>query len=308
MFDTPNVAAFHVVAQFLFAKLDQTRAEKVFRDCLLPEQITRDSVFRKQCCSWLKEITNKSKSCLPQIATSSLLSPAGPKFIHLMYRLARYVMIENLRKNSVDSDVSFAEAVNETPEDMYKAEARCTVACNKLLQILQKEDIIIQEYNKKSQFLIKEIKQIKSEYAYHQQELLKMKLNDQNNNDKIERIQKVRSMWTFVVDTLTSLKKEIEIVDSVIEGHVDQYTLAGIDVNVPQLLADKVESEMHEVCTGNLYEGEKLNFLTVIQLLNEALRILRDESCQFKSKQHFQDIKSMNEFQNNILLNLKELR
>lgn len=54
-------------------------------------------------------------------------------------------------------------------------------------------------------------------------------------------------MWTFVMDTLTSLKKETEIVDSVIEGHVDQYTLAGTNVSVPQLLADKVESEMHEV-------------------------------------------------------------
>ncbi|XP_066844757.1 HAUS augmin-like complex subunit 6 isoform X1 [Anser cygnoides] len=307
MFDTPNVGAFHVVAQFLFTKLDEMRAEEVFRDCMLPEQITRDSEFRKQCCSWLKDITNESKSCLPQIATSSFLSPAGHKFIHLMYRFARYVMIENLRKNSVGSDTSFAEAVNLTPECMYKAEVRCSVACNKLLQILQKEDIIIREYNKKSQFLIKEIKQIKSEYAYHQQQLFKMKLNDQNRNDKTERIQKVRNMWTFVMDTLTSLKKETEIVDSVIEGHVDQYTLAGTNVNVPQLLADKVESEMHEVCTGNLYEGEKLNFLTVIQLLNEALRILRDECCQFKSK-HFQDIKNTSEFQNKILSNLKAVR
>uniref|UniRef100_A0A8B9BHR0 HAUS augmin like complex subunit 6 n=1 Tax=Anser brachyrhynchus TaxID=132585 RepID=A0A8B9BHR0_9AVES len=304
MFDTPNVGAFHVVAQFLFTKLDEMRAEEVFRDCMLPEQITRDSEFRKQCCSWLKDITNESKSCLPQIATSSFLSPAGHKFIHLMYRFARYVMIENLRKNSVGSDTSFAEAVNLTPECMYKAEVRCSVACNKLLQILQKEDIIIREYNKKSQFLIKEIKQIKSEYAYHQQQLF----NKHFNVVFLSFLPiKVRNMWTFVMDTLTSLKKETEIVDSVIEGHVDQYTLAGTNVNVPQLLADKVESEMHEVCTGNLYEGEKLNFLTVIQLLNEALRILRDECCQFKSK-HFQDIKNTSEFQNKILSNLKAVR
>lgn len=54
-------------------------------------------------------------------------------------------------------------------------------------------------------------------------------------------------MWTFVMDTLTPLKKEIEIVDSVIEGCVDLYTLTGTNVNVPQLLADRVESEIHEV-------------------------------------------------------------
>ncbi|XP_038025978.1 HAUS augmin-like complex subunit 6 isoform X1 [Anas platyrhynchos] len=307
MFDAPNAAAFHVVAQFLFSKLDPVRAAKVFRDCLLPEQITRDTEFRKQCCSWLKDIANESKNYLPPIVTSSFLSPAGSKFIHLMYRFARYVMIKNLKKNSVGSDTSSTEAVNLIPEDMRKAKARCNVARNKLLRILQKKDVIIREYNKKSQLLIKEIKQTKSEYAYHQQQLLKMRLNGKNKNDKTERIQKVRSMWTFVMDTLTSLKKEIEIVDSVIEGRVDLYTLTGTNVNVPQLLADRVESEIHEVCTGNLYEGENLNFLTVIQLLNGALRILRDECCQFESK-HFTDIKNTSEFQNKILLNLKAVR
>ncbi|NWZ32365.1 HAUS6 protein, partial [Asarcornis scutulata] len=273
-------------------------------DCLLPEQITRDAEFRKQCCSWLKDITNESKNYLPPIATSSFLSPAGSKFIHLMYRFARYVMIKNLKKNSVGSDTSFTEAVNLIPEDMCKAKVRCNVARNKLLQILQKKDIIIREYNKKSQLLIKEIKQTKSEYAYHRQQLLNKKFN-------VVFLSflpiKVRSMWTFVMDTLTSLKKEIEIVDAVIEGRVDLYTLTGTNVNVPQLLADGVESEIHEVCTGNLYEGEKLNFLTVIQLLNGALRILRDECCQFESK-HFPDIKNTSEFQNKILLNLKAVR
>ncbi|NXI71886.1 HAUS6 protein, partial [Anseranas semipalmata] len=310
MFDTPNSSAFHSVALFLFSKLDHLRAEEAFRDCLFPEQITIDTEFRKQCCSWLKEITNENKSYLPQIATSSFLSPAGPKFTHLMYQFARHVVVENMRKNSVGSDVPFVEAVNLTPEDMYKANARCRVACNKLLQILQKKDIIIQEYKKKSQFLIKEIKQIKFEYACLQRQLWKMKHNDRNKNDKTERIQKVRSMWTFVTETLTSLKKEMEIVDSVLEGHVDQYTLDGTNVvvSVPQLLADKVESEIHELCTGNLYEAEKLNFLTVIQLLNEALRIFRDECCQFESKQHFQDIENTSEFQSKILLNLKAVR
>lgn len=61
------------------------------------------------------------------------------------------------------------------------------------------------------------------------------------------------------------------------------------------------------MCTGNLYEGEKLNFLTVIQLLNGALSIIRDECCPFESK-HFLDIKNTSEFQNKILLNLKAVR
>lgn len=63
-----------------------------------------------------------------------------------------------------------------------------------------------------------------------------------------------------------------------------------------------------KVCTGNLYEGEKLNFLTVIQLLNEALRILRDESYRFDSKNHLQPIVNMATLQSKMLLRLEAVR
>lgn len=41
----------------------------------------------------------------------------------------------------------------------------------------------------------------------------------------------------------------MEIVDSVLEGRVDQYVFDGtnVDVNVPHLLVDKVESGTQEV-------------------------------------------------------------
>ncbi|NXL36159.1 HAUS6 protein, partial [Glaucidium brasilianum] len=114
----------------------------------------------------------------------------------------------------------------------------------------------------------------------------RMKQNDQSKNDKTERIQKVRSMWTLIMEMLTSLKNEKEVVDSVLgvlEGSVDQCILDGTNIvfSVPQLLAHRIESDIHQTCTGNVYEGEKLNFLTVIQILNAALRTLRDEHCQF---------------------------
>ncbi|NWR07360.1 HAUS6 protein, partial [Paradoxornis webbianus] len=73
----------------------------------------------------------------------------GAKFVQMFYHFARYVIIEDLRKLSVGTDIPFAEAVMWTPEDMYIAKARHRVAYNKLLQILQREDFVIQEYNKK---------------------------------------------------------------------------------------------------------------------------------------------------------------
>ncbi|XP_021236996.1 HAUS augmin-like complex subunit 6 [Numida meleagris] len=309
-FDTPNYSAFHVVAQFLFAKLDRKRAENTFRNCLLPDVKSSGPEFRKLCNSWLKEIASKQKSGLPRVGTSLFLSPTGRKFIHLMYQFARHVVVEDLRKSSAGSNKPFAEAVSFSPEDMCKADERYRVACNELLQTLLKKDYIIRKYRQKSRCLIKEIKQMKSEYVHLQQQLQKMEPKDQNKNDRAEKIQKVRSMWTLIMETFTSLKKEMEIVDSVLENRVDQYILDGTNVvvSVPNLLVDKVENETQEVCTGNLYEDEKLNFLTVIQLLNEALRILRDEYLQFESENHLQPIVNMTKFQSKVLLDLEAVR
>ncbi|NWH84516.1 HAUS6 protein, partial [Aegithalos caudatus] len=115
----------------------------------------------------------------------------------------------------------------------------------------------------------------------------RMKQNDLNKNDTTERIQKVRSMWTLIVETLTSLKKEKEIVDSVLEDGVNSRVLDGTDVvlSVPGLLTYRVESNIYTFCSGNLYEDGKLNFLTVIQLLNEALMALKDEHCVCELKE-----------------------
>uniref|UniRef100_A0A8C3VI47 Uncharacterized protein n=1 Tax=Catharus ustulatus TaxID=91951 RepID=A0A8C3VI47_CATUS len=97
---------------------------------------------------------------------------------------------------------------------------------------------------------------------------------------------KVRSMWALIVEMLTSLKEEKEIVDSVLEDCVNPCILDGTDVvlRLPGLLNWSVESYKYGFCTGNLYEDGKLNFLTVIQLLNEALMTLRDEHCPCELK------------------------
>ncbi|NXN20202.1 HAUS6 protein, partial [Indicator maculatus] len=106
----------------------------------------------------------------------------------------------------------------------------------------------------------------------------------------------VRSMWTSVMETLTSLKKEEELVASVLDTLEDRLGQCILDGNVvfgiPQLLVHRVEGDVHQCCTGNVYEGKKLNFLVVIMLLNEALRALRDEHCQSELKQ-FQAVERM---------------
>uniref|UniRef100_A0A8D0HQJ9 HAUS augmin-like complex subunit 6 N-terminal domain-containing protein n=1 Tax=Sphenodon punctatus TaxID=8508 RepID=A0A8D0HQJ9_SPHPU len=48
MFDKPNKDAFHVVARFLFSKLDHSRCVEVFRFCCPPADKKGDAEFRKQ--------------------------------------------------------------------------------------------------------------------------------------------------------------------------------------------------------------------------------------------------------------------
>ncbi|NXI97426.1 HAUS6 protein, partial [Psophia crepitans] len=133
----------------------------------------------------------------------------------------------------------------------------------------------------------------------------RMKQNDQTKNDKTDRIQKVRNMWALILEMLNSLKKEKEIVDSVFEDCDSQCVLDGTDVvlHVPEVLSCRVHSL--QCCTGELYEAEKLNFLTVIELLNEALRTLQDVITQSEVKQQLQVIERRITLHNEILQDLQ---
>ncbi|NWT04786.1 HAUS6 protein, partial [Mionectes macconnelli] len=75
----------------------------------------------------------------------------GDKFVHIVYQFARHVMVDGVKNFSVGTCIPFAEAVTLHPEDMYIAKARHRIGYNKLLQILQKQDVVIQEYEKKAQ-------------------------------------------------------------------------------------------------------------------------------------------------------------
>uniref|UniRef100_A0A8C8RM33 HAUS augmin like complex subunit 6 n=1 Tax=Pelusios castaneus TaxID=367368 RepID=A0A8C8RM33_9SAUR len=313
MFDKPNKDAFHLVARFLFTKLDHSRSTEVFRFCCPPADKKGDAEFRKQCCEWLKKISDECGNSFPPVVASLFLAPGGPKFIHLMYHFARYVIVQHMKRDCEDANIHFPEAVNSRPHDSYKAAARYRVSCVRFLQSIQKEDFVIREYQRKAQLLTKQIRDPRSECVELYKLLQKMEQNNPKQSNKAERVQKVRSMWASVMETLTFLEKEKEVVDSVVNGHVDQYTLDGtnVTINVPRLLLDKIENEMDKLHIGNVYEAGKLNLVTVIQLLNEALKILRCERQQVDHaalKLDLQYIEGKTKFQNKILLGLKSMR
>ncbi|XP_068946758.1 HAUS augmin-like complex subunit 6 isoform X2 [Petaurus breviceps papuanus] len=280
MFDKPNSDAFHIVAYFLFTALNPSHAKEVFRFCWPPLDRKADAEFRKQCCEWLKRISDECGSSFPQVVGSLFLSPGGPKFVDLMYSFARFVAVQYIKTNSEGSVKCFVESFNIKFQDPHKSFTRCHVGRTWFLQMLQKEDSLIRQYQENSQSLIKQIRDLNSQYT----ELQKLQKKNQNEDQRniLEKVQKVRLMWDSVMETLTFLEKEREVVNSVITGHVDRYTLdgTGVAIKVPRLLLDRIEKQMYHLFIGNLYEAGKLNLLTVIQLLNEALKILKDEcSC-----------------------------
>ncbi|NXM22287.1 HAUS6 protein, partial [Ploceus nigricollis] len=75
----------------------------------------------------------------------------GAKVVHVFYHLARYVVMKKMKKLSVGTGIPFAKAVKWRPRDMYIVKARHRVAYSKLLQILQREDFVFQEYVGKAQ-------------------------------------------------------------------------------------------------------------------------------------------------------------
>ncbi|XP_056181689.1 HAUS augmin-like complex subunit 6 isoform X2 [Falco biarmicus] len=300
---------FLAIAHFIFTKLDQNLAEESLKNCgyslffAVPQ-------FWKNYCRRLKDVADEDEGCVLQIPASVFSFPLGPKLIHMFYQLARRVVIKELKNDSVGTDVPFA--VELSPEYMYMADVRHRVAYNKLLTVFQREDFVLQEYEEKAQILIKERKRIESEYAVLKMQFCKTEQHDQNKTDRTEKIKKVRSMWTLVIEMLASLKKEKEEVDSVLDVLEDcagQCVLDGANVfSVPRLLCDRVKSDGCQHCTGNIYEAENLNFLTVIKLLNEAQRALRDEHCQCDLSQLLQFTENSIMLCNELLQNLEANR
>ncbi|XP_014701012.2 HAUS augmin-like complex subunit 6 isoform X2 [Equus asinus] len=280
MFDKLNRDAFQIVSYFLFQTLDQSLTKEVFKLCWPPFDQKSDTEFRKHCCDWLKKISAECGSSFPQVVGSLFLSPGGPKFIHLMYHFARFVAVKYIKTHSKNSSIHCAETFNVKPQDLHKCIARCHVARSRFLQILQREDFVTRKYQENAQLSVKQVRNLRSECIGQQNQIKKMEPYDEQSNIQ-EKIQKVRSLWASVNETLTFLEKEREVVSSVL-SLVNQYTLDGTDVaiNIPRLLLDRIEKQMCQLHVGSVYEAGNLNLLTVIQLLNEVLKVMKYERGQ----------------------------
>lgn len=151
-------------------------------------------------------------------------------------------------KKDFYSSHHFVETFNTKPQDLHKCIARCHFARSRFIQILQREDCVTQKYQENAQLSVKQVRNLRSECIGLENQIKKMEPYDDHSNIE-EKIQKVRSLWASVNETLMFLEKEREVVSSVLSLVNQYYALDGTDVaiNIPRLLLDKIEKQMFQV-------------------------------------------------------------
>lgn len=205
MFDKLNRDAFQIVSYFCFKHWTSLSPKKFSNFAGLHLTKKSETEFRKHCYEWLKKISAECGSSFPQVVGSLFLSPGGPKFIHLMYHFARFVAVRYIKNNSKNSSY-FVQTFNLKPQDLHKCIARCHVARNRFLQILQREDFVTQKYQENAQLAVKQVRNLRSECIELQNQIKSMEPYDDQSNIE-EKIQKVRSLWASVNETLVCLEK-----------------------------------------------------------------------------------------------------
>lgn len=278
MFDTPNKDAFYVVAHFLFEKLNPSRVNEVFRHCWPVMGWKADAEFRKATYNWFREIGAERGNAFPKVVASLFLSPGGPKFINVMLHLAKHVMLQEMKTFSTDK-TWIPEASAAKAQSLEMAMLRFQLVRLRFQRTAVEQDQLIQEYQRKARALVKSIRDLRAEDAQLDSFLKHEKEGEEKMRLQSEKILKVRSLWTDVNNILSTLEEERKVVDCVVKGNIDQYTLDGTDltINIPKVLLEQVEKSAQSSSTGSVYEEGQLNVLRLLELLNEALRLLREE-------------------------------
>uniref|UniRef100_A0A3Q1GQC3 HAUS augmin like complex subunit 6 n=1 Tax=Acanthochromis polyacanthus TaxID=80966 RepID=A0A3Q1GQC3_9TELE len=282
MFDKPNKDAFYIVTHFLLEKLNPTRFHEAYRHCWPVLNHKADAEFRKITCAWLREIMDETANAGSKVVASLFLSPGGPKFTSLMLHLTNHVMLQEMKTFTTD-DSWTPEGVATPASTLDMAVKRLNLIRTRFLKTAVDQDRFLHEYQRRAQLLVKSMRDIRADGAKYD-ELLKRHSSDsaQEGDSPAEKIKKVRLLWSTIDGMLSTIKEEKNAVESVLKGDVDQYILDGTDrvLRIPRRLLERIENLPHQLSSGNVYEGGQLNLLCVMELMNYASQLLKEECFQ----------------------------
>uniref|UniRef100_A0A3P8U5J3 HAUS augmin-like complex subunit 6 N-terminal domain-containing protein n=1 Tax=Amphiprion percula TaxID=161767 RepID=A0A3P8U5J3_AMPPE len=264
MFDKPNKDAFYIVTHFLLEKLNPTRFHEAYRHCWPVLNHKADAEFRKITCAWLREIMDEAANAGSKVVASLFLSPGGPKFTSLMLHLTNHVMLQEMKTFTTD-DSWIPEDAATPASTLDMAVKRLSLIRTRFLKTAVDQDRFLHEYQRRAQLLVKSIRDIRADGAKYD-ELLKY----------------VQLLWSTIDGMLSTIKEEKNAVESVLKGDADQYVLDGTDgvLRIPRCLLERIEKLPHQLNSGNVYEGSQLNLLCVMELMNYASQLLKEERFQ----------------------------
>ncbi|XP_021470887.2 HAUS augmin-like complex subunit 6 isoform X1 [Oncorhynchus mykiss] len=279
MFDKPNKDAFYIVTHFLLEKLNPTRFHDTYRHCWPVLDHKADAEFRKVTYAWLRDLMDEQGSTIPKVVASLFLSPGGPKFVNLMLHLANYVEFQEMQTFSTDG-TWVPEAAAAPASSVQMALKRFQLVKTRFLRGAVEQDRILHEYERQAQSQVKSLRDLRAEDAKYN-DLLKRHKNEADKEETLqaEKIQKVRSLWSSIDGVLSTLEEERRVLECVIGGGVDQYTLdgTGLALKIPRVLLERIEQLSHLSSVGSVYEADQLNLLSMLELLHQALGLLVEE-------------------------------
>ncbi|XP_021433803.2 HAUS augmin-like complex subunit 6 isoform X2 [Oncorhynchus mykiss] len=278
MFDKPNKDAFYIVTNFLLEKLNPARFHDAYRHCWPVLDHKADAEFRKVTCAWLRDLMDEQGSTVPKVVASLFLSPGGPKFVNLMLHLANHVMLHEMKTFSTDG-TWVPEAAAAPASSVEMALKRFQLVKTRFLRGAVEQDLMLQEYQRQAQSRVKSLRDWRAEDAKYDDLHKRHKKVEQEGTPQADKIQKVRSLWSFMDGVLSTLEEERRVVESVIRGDVDQYTMDGTDLalKIPRVLLEQIEQLSHLSSVGSVYEAGQLNILCMLELLHQALVLLGEE-------------------------------
>ncbi|XP_008434092.1 HAUS augmin-like complex subunit 6 isoform X2 [Poecilia reticulata] len=279
MFNKPNKEAFYLVIRFLLEKLNPARFHESYRHCWPVVNHKADAEFRKVTCTWLREIMDEMANAGSKVVMSLFLSPGGPKFVSLMLYLATHVMQQDMK--TFVTDKSWApEAAAMPASTPHIAVERLNLVRSRFLKAAVDQDRFLHDYQRRAQALVKSMRDLKVDGSKYDQ-LLKRHVSEApwDADSFSEKIKKVRSLWSAIEGMLSAIKEQQAAVESVLRGDVDQHILDGTNrvLKLPRCLLDRIERLPHQLTSGSVYEAGQLNLLCVMELLNHALQLLKEE-------------------------------
>ncbi|CAN9509516.1 unnamed protein product [Ophioblennius macclurei] len=280
MFVKPNKDALHIVIHFLLEKLNPTRFREAYRNCWPVLTQKADTEFRKVTCAWLREIMDATGGS--KVVTSLLLTPGGHKFVQLMLDLAKHVMLQDMRTFSTDE--SWVPETAETSTSSLDMEMkRFHMVRKRFVRAAVDQDRLLSEYQTEAQNVVKSMRELKAQDA-NLDKLPKYQSSESvpEEDSLAEKIKKVRSLWSTIDEMLAMIKENQNAIESVLKGEVDQHKLDGTNrvLTIPNVLLERIQQLPHQLKSGNTHEDGELNLLCVMELMNHALQLLKNERCR----------------------------